>query len=104
MDNSRISKQKKAIAVMIKIYCKKKHSTKDKLCDECETLLKYAILRLDNCKFGNSKPNCSDCKIHCYKKDMKEKITEVMKYSGPRLLLHNPKIAIDHLIDKLKYK
>jgi hypothetical protein len=104
MENSRINQQKKAISAMIKIYCNKKHNTKGDLCTDCREILNYALLRLDNCKFGNNKPNCSDCKIHCYKKEMREKITEIMKYSGPRVIVYNPKIALEHLISKIKNK
>ncbi|EPS46529.1 hypothetical protein CFSAN002368_27832 [Clostridium botulinum A1 str. CFSAN002368] len=35
---------------------------------------------------------------------MKEKVIEVMKFSGPRSLIYNPKIAFEHLVDNIKYK
>lgn len=104
MENKRLSKQKNDIEVMIKLYCKKKHGRKYGLCDECKELLNYAVMRIEHCKFGDKKPNCGGCKIHCYKKGMRESIVEVMKFSGPRMLIYNPRIAIDHLIDMLKYK
>ncbi|MGL5379198.1 nitrous oxide-stimulated promoter family protein [Clostridium sp.] len=95
---SRIDKEKKTIESMIKIYCNKKHSTKKgELCDECNELLTYAKKRLDFCKFGEDKKFCSKCPIHCYKKDMKEKIKEVMKFSGPRLLFYDPIEVIKHI-------
>lgn len=31
---------------------------------------------------------------------MKEKIRNVMRYSGPRMILHHPIMAIRHVIDK----
>ena len=31
------------------------------------------------------------------------KIKEVMKFSGPRMLIYHPVIAIRHLIENLKY-
>jgi hypothetical protein len=31
---------------------------------------------------------------------MKKKIVEVMRYAGPRMLLHHPILAIQHLIDE----
>jgi hypothetical protein len=31
---------------------------------------------------------------------MREKIINVMRYSGPRIIFHHPFIAIQHLIDK----
>ncbi|APF26384.1 MULTISPECIES: nitrous oxide-stimulated promoter family protein [Clostridium] len=104
MKKSRIEKQKESIEFMIDLYCRKKHKTKEVLCDECRELLQYANFRLDHCRFGENKPNCGGCKIHCYKKEMREKIIKVMKFSGPRSLIYNPKIAFEHLVDKLKYK
>jgi uncharacterized protein YbbK (DUF523 family) len=102
MKNTRIDKQKNTIKAMIKLYCHKKHNTKEELCYECMKLLDYATMRLDNCKFKDSKPNCGSCKIHCYKKDMREKICKVMQFSGPRMLIYNPKIVTEQ-INKLKY-
>ncbi len=73
MKKSRIEKQKESIEFMIGLYCGKKHKTKEVLCDDCRELLQYANFRLDHCRFGEKKPNCGSCKIHCYKKEMKRK-------------------------------
>lgn len=100
MKSCKISNQKQSIQAMIKLYCNKNHGTKKTLCPECTELLNYAIMRLDNCRYGEDKPNCEDCTTHCYKKDMKEKIIKVMRFSGPRIIFYNPKIAIKHLISK----
>lgn len=97
----RIEKEKKTINTMINIYCSKKHGhKKGELCSECGELLDYANKRLDFCKFGEEKKFCSKCPIHCYKKDMKIKIKDVMKFSGPRLLLHQPMEVIKHIFEK----
>lgn len=86
---------------MINIYCKKKHKyKKDELCSECQELLEYACKRLDFCKFGEEKKFCSKCPIHCYKKDMKLNIKEVMKFSGQRLLIYRPTELIRHVFEK----
>ncbi|RDY28817.1 nitrous oxide-stimulated promoter family protein [Romboutsia weinsteinii] len=98
---SRIEKEKNTINLMIDIYCRKKHgSKKGELCEDCAELLAYANKRLDFCKFGEEKKFCSKCPIHCYKKDMKLKIKEVMKFSGPRLLLYSPMEVIKHVFEK----
>lgn len=98
---SRINKEKNTIESMIKIYCNKKHGRKKgELCDECNELLVYSHKRLDFCKFGEEKKFCSKCPIHCYKKDMKARIKDVMKFSGPRLLLHDPIAVIKHIFEK----
>lgn len=94
---TKVEREKKTIALMINIYCKKKHKSKDGLCEECQELLNYANTRLSNCKFGEEKTTCGKCPIHCYKKDMKKKVKQVMKFSGPRLILYNPIEVIRHL-------
>jgi len=95
---SKIEAEKQTINLMIKIYCSKHHGRKEELCDECRELRDYAFKRLDYCKFGENKGTCKNCKIHCYKPDMKIKIREVMKFSGPRLIIYSPKKAIEHII------
>lgn len=92
----RITKEKEIVELMIKLYCNKKHNSKE-LCEECTELLGYAHKRLSYCKFGEKKSSCSKCPIHCYKKDMKIKIKEVMKFSGPRLIIYRPFEFIRHI-------
>lgn len=92
------------IPKMIRIYCKGKHKTKDGLCTECEELKDYALFRLSKCPFKVNKGFCSFCKIHCYKPDMREKIKDVMKYSGPRMLFTHPIFSISHVVQMIKYK
>lgn len=94
----RVEKEKETVELMINIYCKKNHNTNEELCDECRELLKYANKKLDFCKFGDKKSFCSKCNIHCYKKDMREKIKKVMKFSGPRLILYRPLDLIKHIL------
>lgn len=101
-DNNKIIHEKKTVVAMIKLYCNKNHNTKKQLCTDCLELKEYALKRLDGCKFGNNKTNCANCRIHCYKKDMKEKIIKVMRYSGPRMMIYHPIMSIEHLLSKLK--
>ena len=45
-------REKQVVALMISLYCRKKHHTlKGRLCPECEALLSYAHLRSDRCPF-----------------------------------------------------
>ena len=74
------------------------------LCPQCQALLDYAHKRLEHCKFGEDKPSCTRCPVHCYKPAMREQIRQVMRYSGPRMLLHDPIMAIRHLWDFLRAK
>jgi len=62
-------------------------------------LLQYAHTRLDRCRFGNNKPTCFNCAVHCYSREMGQRVREVMRYAGPRMLTRHPILAIGHLID-----
>lgn len=92
-----LRREKKTIEKMIGIYCRDKHLSNN-LCGDCKELLKYALKRIDNCLLIDNKPACVDCKIHCYKKDMKERIRIVMRYSGPKMIYRHPLLAINHLL------
>ena len=96
---SRIEKEKLVVKEMIELYCKKKEKNKE-LCEECKSLLDYAYKRLDHCKFGEYKSSCQKCPIHCYKKDMRERMRQVMRFSGPRMLFYHPVAALKHLLQK----
>ena len=97
---TKIDREKQTIKLMVEIYCKKKHGYKDELCVECKEFLEYAHKRLSFCKFGEEKSTCSRSPIHCYKKDMKEKAKEIMRFSGPRMLLYKPSEVIRHALNK----
>ena len=75
-----IEQEKRTVRQMVEIYCYGKKHTAKGLCEECSALLDYAYQRLDHCKFGEDKPTCKKCPIHCYKPEMKEKIREAMRY------------------------
>jgi hypothetical protein len=98
----RISREKKTIKTMIEIYCKKHHNRAGELCEECFELLDYALKRLDKCKYQKNKPTCAKCPIHCYKPEMRERIRQVMRYSGPRMILVHPILALRHIGDGSK--
>lgn len=97
-------REKQMVSQMIQIYCHKKHHTKGELCKECEELSAYAKLRSEKCPFMETKTFCSNCKVHCYKPEMREKIREVMRFSGPRMIFHHPVAAICHVIETKKEK
>ncbi|MDN3680609.1 nitrous oxide-stimulated promoter family protein [Vibrio tapetis subsp. quintayensis] len=87
----------KTVSAMVEIYCKAHHNTQG-LCSECAALIAYAETKLDRCPYGDKKPTCNRCPIHCYKPDPKEQMRLVMRYSGPRMLLHHPLLAVRHLV------
>ena len=92
-----LERERKTVEAMIRLFCKDTHNTDASLCESCEALLAYANERLDHCPFGEKKPKCSHCEVHCYTSEMRERITEVMRYSGPRMLLHHPVMALRHV-------
>lgn len=101
---SKREREKRTVALMIHIYCKKKHGAKKGLCSECRALNDYAMLRSDRCPFMETKTFCSNCRVHCYKPAMREKIREVMRFSGPRMIWHHPVMAVRHVIESKKEK
>ena len=99
VEGPRIRREKKTVDAMIRLYCRKKHETNNELCIECQELHDYAMLRLTNCPFQENKSTCGKCLVHCYKPELRTKITKVMRYSGPRMLLHHPIMAFQHVFD-----
>lgn len=95
-------KEKKVIGTMIEIYCKGNHNSRDDLCEECKSVYEYSQLRIDKCPFMESKTFCSNCKVHCYKKEYQEKIKAVMRYSGSRMLLKHPIMVCRHMYLTIK--
>ncbi len=96
----RIAREKKTIDAMIHIYCNSHHETKgNTLCPECIKLLSYAFMRLDKCPFQEEKSTCGKCLVYCYQPQMREKVKKVMRYSGPRMLLRSPILALHHVFD-----
>lgn len=96
-------REKETVAFMIELYCRKKHGSKT-LCPKCKELKDYAFMRSDKCPFMETKTFCSNCKVHCYKKDMQDKIKEVMRFSGPRMIFYHPIQAIPHIYESQKEK
>jgi hypothetical protein len=98
-ENARILREKRTMRAMVHLYCRAQHGCLQDLCSECQALLNYAMARLERCPFGPDKPTCANCTIHCYKPDMRQQVKIVMRYAGPRMLLHHPFLACMHLID-----
>ncbi len=86
---------------MILIYCRSMHGTKNnELCPECSQLMAYARQRIEKCPWGENKPVCSECKVHCYKPEKRENIKVIMRFSGPRMLTRSPLLAVRHMFRK----
>ena len=97
--------EKKIVSEMIALYCSRNHNMKQgKMCEKCDKLNRYARTRSDNCPFMETKSFCSNCRVHCYKPDMRQMIRTVMRFSGPRMAFYHPVMAIRHLIESRKEK
>jgi hypothetical protein len=96
--SSRIARERRTVEVMISFYCRRHHAQRE--CPDCRQLLDYALQRLEKCPFQERKTTCAKCPVHCYKPELRAKIREVMRYSGPRMLYHHPILTILHLVDQ----
>lgn len=97
----RIDEEKRTVEMMIRLYCRHKEGNRE-LCDSCRALIDYAHGRLSRCPFGENKPTCRLCKVHCYNKEMKQRVREIMRYAGPRMILYYPLLAVRHLLRELR--
>lgn len=84
---------------MVALYCRNKLRLHT-MPEEYSALADYACQRLDHCRFGEDKPACSKCGVHCYKPEMREHIREVMRWTGPRMIYHSPISLIRHILGK----
>ena len=93
------------MSMMIGIYCRGHHhanrcatsESEPSLCPDCRRLLTYARSRIAACPRMDVKSFCSACPVHCYSHEMREKVREVMCWSGPRMLLHHPLMTLHHM-------
>jgi hypothetical protein len=95
----RLERERETVAAMISLYCRDHHAAVPALCAECADLEAYTRLRLEKCPYGEEKPTCANCPIHCYLPKRRQQIKEVMTYAGPRMLLSHPILAVRHIVD-----
>ena len=96
----RLARERLTMAKMVGIYCSAHHGgSGDALCTACQEFLDYAKVRLQKCPYGDDKPTCANCPVHCYKPARKDQAREIMRYAGPRMLLRHPLLAIAHQLD-----
>lgn len=99
IDRGRLRRERRTVDAMIAITCRDLHGGgRHALCPECAELADYARFRLERCPFGADKPTCANCKVHCYRPEMRERIQRVMRHAGPRMVLRHPVLALLHLL------
>lgn len=104
-------REKKVVSLMISLYCHKKHGNfwkgyrgNSSLCAECAELDRYVRQQTDRCPVIATKTFCSNCRVHCYTPEMRERIKTVMRFFGPRMLFYHPIKAIRHVIESKREK
>ena len=102
-EKKRLARELLTMSRMVGIYCSAHHAgSRDAPCEACQEFLNYAGLRLQKCPYGEDKPTCANCPVHCYKQARKDQAREIMRYAGPRMLLRHPLLAIAHKVDGLR--
>lgn len=95
------------LADFVAIFCRENHTDGEKsaffirdgslqnslkgrtamLCQDCQKLLTHGIAKLLQCPY-DPKPMCKKCQTHCYAPGYRERMREVMKFSGLYLVKH----------------
>jgi len=95
------------LANFVHIFCRENHQDKEKepftikddrlnqilgekeigLCQDCTKLLSHGIAKLMLCPY-DPKPSCKKCEAHCYAPGYREKVREVMRFSGIYSIRH----------------
>ena len=94
-------KDLKILALFTAVYCSAQHTAvreplnslssdlaklqRYRYCAECRDFLHYAIDRRLKCPLTD-KPSCKHCQVHCYQPGHREKVRQIMRFSGRALI------------------
>jgi hypothetical protein len=100
------AKDLRTLVNFVGIFCREKHRDEAKdsfpadpalqrafgdlglpLCADCRKLLHHGIAKSIQCPY-DPKPMCKKCETHCYAPGYREKVREVMRFSGLYLVKH----------------
>jgi hypothetical protein len=81
MSGKRLQREKQTIAKMLTLYERQNLSASGEP-GHYQRLYEYAAKRLDRCAFGEEKPACKQCPIHCYQPAKREEMKQVMRWAG----------------------
>ena len=96
------AREQRVVEEMITLYCRAHHHRGTR-CAQCEELAEYAPdAHGEMPRSWRTKTFCSNCRVHCYDQAHRQRIKEVMRFSGPRMLMHHPLLALSHLIESKK--
>ena len=97
------TKDLKVLALFTSVYCREHHGgvklpldavalgmagaslSRYRVCEECREFLAYAIERRLRCPL-DPKPTCKHCQIHCFRSGHRDKVREIMRFSGKHLM------------------
>lgn len=97
--SKRLIRERKTLEAMLHCFCRNQHGAVECLCPECQGLLDYATARLERCRFGELKPTCANCPVHCYQPKRREQVKAMMRCAGPRMLWQHPVLSLLHFLD-----
>ncbi len=102
LQDKRLARERLTMSRMVGMYCSAHHGSRGNLCARCQDFMDYAEVRLQKCPYGEQKPTCANCPVHCYKPAQRDQAREIMRYAGPRMLFRHPILAIAHQLDGLR--
>jgi hypothetical protein len=94
----------KVLVQFVRIYCQARHADAPRspaelpeevgtmfrrpvqLCPDCRGLLEHGLEKRRTCPL-EPKPTCKNCRIHCYSREYRAKIREIMAFSGRKMIL-----------------
>jgi hypothetical protein len=98
----RLRREFRTMQRMVDIWCRDTHGADGAPCGDCRAFLAYAERRLEKCPYGEDKPTCAKCPVHCYKRAQRELARDIMRYAGPRMVWRHPWLSVMHVVDKLR--
>jgi hypothetical protein len=101
----RLAREFRTMECMVGIWCADHHARdagQHRPCTQCREFLDYAARRLEKCPYGEAKPTCAKCPVHCYKRAQREQARVIMRYAGPRMTLRHPWLSLMHVMDKMR--
>ena len=100
---ARLRRERRTVEAMVALACHDLHGGEG-LCPGCAELLAYAAERIRRCPFGEDKPSCASCPVHCYRAAPRERMRAVMRHAGPRMLWSHPVLALAHLLGGRRHR
>ena len=100
--SARSEREERTLEAMLLLYCRGHHEPQGALCDDCRELLLYTKARLERCLFHERKPTCARCPVPCYRPTSRQRVRDIMRYAGPRMVVRHPLLTLLHWVDGLR--